>query len=188
MGISALTPGTAPGTHRHPSRRHKELSFGCPTTISWESWSQRVENYVWSDGKRPGLRLAQCWRRIPEVWAAKPSQPGDLQGKQPAKATTEWEEPPAPLLSTSCNLGFHLLANFVWQARCSQQNGARRNPFWHSWGKNLVTPHFQMFSLHFSIPGLFVSHRVHGGASCTSRVSPGKKRCFQSRVSSSSNS
>lgn len=107
LGISALPPSCDIRSSPWNTQTSLKEPQGCPTKVNWASWSQRVENQPRSDGKS----LAQHWRRSPGG-AGKPSQPGALQ---PAKATTQWKQPPAHLGSTNCNLGFHLLGNFAWK-------------------------------------------------------------------------
>lgn len=149
-----VTSGAAPGTHRHPSRSHRAVP---PKLIG-------------KVGAR-GLRTNQ--EVMGKAWlSAGGGALVELENHpSPGISNLQWKQPPAHLIH-QLQLGLPLIG------KLGMENGARRNPFWHEQGKELVTPRFLTL---FHYP-----HHVHGGASCTSWVSPGKKRCFQSRVSSSS--
>lgn len=85
----------------------------------------------------------------------------------------------------SCDLGYHLLGNFVFMGSKVfpmkwQFTGEIHFGMTFISGKKLVTPHFKMLFLHFFIFTLFVvliiSRHVSSGASCIS-----SSECLQER-------
>lgn len=139
-----VTSGMTPGTHGPPSRSHGAVPPKLPGARGLRTtWEVMGKGLAWEWLSAGGGSLFEL---------EKHPKPGDSQGKQPAKATTAWERTTCTALIHQLQLGLPLLGEtFHGKWGVPQQNGTRRNPFWHGQGNTLLAPHLQTLSSHFSI-------------------------------------
>lgn len=163
--------------YRHSSRTHRSVPLKSVEGLEPKGWGPSVKRW-----QGPGLRLSAALEDPYFTWHTCPSLGICKESKQP--------KPPRNMKNhlhifdiPSCDLGYHLAANFVfvesklfpmkWQFTGEIHFGMTVS------GKKLVTLHFKMF-LRFFIFTLFVvlsiSRHVSSGASCISR-----SECLQER-------